>query len=259
MASAVKQITIERGLDPRDFAMVAFGGGGPLHAGTLARDLGIAEVIIPPEPGIFSALGMILADARVDETRTFLRPLSDASAAEMAEGFAQMEAEVSAALAQELGATAVLFERQAEMRFRGQRHTMKTPIGGAATEATIRAAFEGTYRQRFGHVSAGAPIEFVGLVLTASAGLERPRPADLRPALPSAAPAAAPTRMVHFAERGGRVATPVLSRAALPIGYAAAGPAVIEEYGSTIVVGPDDRFAVGPLGEIRISFDGAAR
>ena len=73
MAGAIKQITIERGMDPREFTLFAFGGGGPLHAGTLARELNIPEVIIPPEPGNFSAIGMLVSDARVDETHTFLR------------------------------------------------------------------------------------------------------------------------------------------------------------------------------------------
>jgi N-methylhydantoinase A len=91
MASAIKRITIERGLDPREFALVAFGGGGPLHSAILGRELSIPEVIVPPEPGVFSALGMILADARVDETRTFLRALDAEGAQEMARQFQSME------------------------------------------------------------------------------------------------------------------------------------------------------------------------
>ena len=92
MAGAIKQITIERGLDPREFSLFAFGGGGPLHAAQIARELSIPEVVVPPEPGIFSALGMILADARVDEARTFLRDLSPDSLADIAAVFSTMEA-----------------------------------------------------------------------------------------------------------------------------------------------------------------------
>lgn len=257
MAGAIKQITVERGLDPREFALFAFGGGGPLHAAVLARELDIPEVVIPPEPGNFSALGMILADARVDETQTFLRPLAAAGIAEMAEVFAALEARITAALAQEMGAADILFERQAEMRFRGQKHSTRVVIGAAAAEAEIRSAFQTTYRRRYGHVDPDGPVEFVSLVLTALARIDRPTPHQLRPK-PRAGRSAAPTaRMVYFAERGRRIETPVFSRAALAPGFAAAGPAIIEEYGSTTVVGPDDRFAIGELGEIRIRFAAA--
>ena len=100
MAGAIKRITIERGFDPREFALFAFGGGGPLHAAQLARELNIPDVVIPPEPGIFSALGMILADARIDEARTFLRDLSPATVAEIDAAFAEMEAAMRAKLEQ---------------------------------------------------------------------------------------------------------------------------------------------------------------
>jgi N-methylhydantoinase A len=101
MAGAIKQITVERGLDPREFALFAFGGGGPLHSATLARELSIPEVIIPPEPGNFSALGMILADARIDETQTFLRPLSADSIGEISRTFDVMQERARGTLAKE--------------------------------------------------------------------------------------------------------------------------------------------------------------
>jgi N-methylhydantoinase A len=251
MAGAIKQITIERGLDPREFALFAFGGGGPLHAAQIARELNIPEVVVPPEPGIFSALGMILADARIDEARTFLRDLAPAAIAEIEQMFAAMEGAMRQKLERELDQPAILFERQADMRFRGQRHTLRTALGAARDAAAMRLAFETTYERKYGHVEVSAPIEFVGLVLTGAARIERPNLAGLRPALADAAPGPAATRPVHFGSRG-RVATPVLQRDRLPIGHAARGPAIIEEYGSTTVVGPDDRFAIGALGEIRI-------
>ena len=250
MASAIRQITTERGLDPRDFALFAFGGGGPLHGQALAREMNIPEVVIPPEPGIFSAIGMLLADARVDETRTFLRPLSTEAANAMAEAFDQMEATMGAALAAELGNVPLTFLRQAQMRFAGQRHFVQTSVTPDSTLEQTRAAFETLYRQRFGHVDQGAPIEIVGLTLTATAQIQRPPLEKLRPAVDK--PSIARKRLVYFSERSARIETPVYDRNSLPSGFESAGPAVIEEYGSTTIVGPDDRFAIGKLGEIRI-------
>ncbi len=250
MASAIRQITTERGLDPRDFALFAFGGGGPLHGQALAREMNIPEVVIPPEPGIFSAIGMLLADARVDETRTFLRPLSTEAANAMAEAFDQMEATMGAALAAELGNVPLTFLRQAQMRFAGQRHFVQTSVTPDSTLEQTRAAFETLYRQRFGHVDQGAPIEIVGLTLTATAQIQRPPLEQLRPAVDK--PSIARKRLVYFSERSARIETPVYDRNSLPSGFESAGPAVIEEYGSTTIVGPDDRFAIGKLGEIRI-------
>ncbi|MFM9969951.1 MAG: hydantoinase/oxoprolinase family protein [Burkholderiales bacterium] len=251
MASAIRQITTERGLDPRDFALFAFGGGGPLHAQALAREMNIPEVVIPPEPGIFSAIGMLLADARVDETRTFLRPLSQEAATAMAEAFTQMEATMRAALAAELGPVPLTLLRQAQLRFAGQRHFVQTGIAPDSSLAQIRSSFEALYRQRYGHVDEGAPIEIVGLTLTATAQIQRPPLAQLRPVLTDK-PATPRKRAVYFAERAARIDTPVYDRNTLPSGFESAGPAVIEEYGSTTIVGPDDFFTIGALGEIRI-------
>lgn len=256
MASAIRQITIERGLDPREFPLVAFGGGGPLHASTLARELNIPEVIVPPEPGIFSALGMILADARVDTIRTFLMPLTPETVPQMGALFDAMQRELEESLQAELGATGVTFERQAEMRFQGQRHTIRTPIGSRASLESIRQSFETTYHRRYGFATLDAPAEFVSLVLTALAHLDRPEAQNLIPRLEPTVIAdmkRSSSRPVYFAELRARVETPTYQRQALPIGFAHAGPAIIEEYGSTTVVGPYDRFQIGKLGEIRIT------
>ena len=255
MAGAIKQITIERGLDPREFALFAFGGGGPLHAAALARELNIPEVVIPPEPGNFSALGMILADARVDEAQTLLRPLSAHSILEVSALFQSMEERMLTTLGKDFDARQIAFEHQAEMRFRGQKHSTRIAIDGAAGEAQIREAFQATYRRRYGHVDPDGPIEFVSLLLTAVARMGRPNLQQLRPASSSPGWAQPKSRPVYFAERGRRIDTPVYRRSELPVGFKAGGPAIVEEYGSTTVVGPNDHFAIGELGEIRLRFN----
>jgi N-methylhydantoinase A len=255
MAGAIKQITIERGLDPREFALFAFGGGGPLHAAALARELNIPQVVIPPEPGNFSALGMILADARVDEAQTLLRPLSADSIREVRALFQEMEERMLIALGKDFDTRQIGFDHQAEMRFRGQKHSTRIAVDGNAGETQIREAFQATYRRRYGHVDPDGPIEFVSLVLTAIARMGRPNLQQLRPATSARGLPQPKPRPVYFSERGRRIDTPVYRRGELPPGFRVSGPAIIEEYGSTTVVGPDDRFAIGELGEIRIRFN----
>lgn len=255
MASAIKQITIERGYDTRDFTMVAFGGGGPLHTAALARELSIPHLVIPPEPGNFSALGMLLAEARIDQTRTFLRLLEPAAIDEIRTHFAGMQLEMADTLAHDFAGARLRFEEQIELSFRGQKHSLRLPLDPQHDVASIRHRFEEIYRRRYGHVEQGAPLQIAALVLTAFADVERPDLAALAPRV--TAPSSKPVRMrpVYFAERGHRLETPVFSRSSLAAGFAHAGPAIIEEYGSTTVIGPDDRFEIGRLGEIHIRFD----
>src|SRR6195256_719873 len=130
MAGAIKPISIEHGLDPREFVLFCEGGGGPLHASALARELSIPTVVIPPEPGNFSAVGMLLADARLDLSKTFVGVLDQSTVAALTDVFAAMEVEARTALVREFGARDVLFERRAEMRYTGQRHNIKVPISG---------------------------------------------------------------------------------------------------------------------------------
>jgi N-methylhydantoinase A len=257
MADAIKEITVERGRDARDFELFAFGGGGPLHAVSLARALGIGRVLVPPEPGNFSALGMLLADARLDATHSVVFPLDAEAAARIAAVAAPMQADIGATLARDFAAAGLVFECHAEMRYRGQRSSIAVPVGaapaGAAGDAEdLRTRFLDAYRRRYGHADAVSPIEIIAVKVTGIAPTPSPDLAKLHRA-GTAAAGAAKARPVYAAERRGRLPTPVLDRYALPVGFAAAGPAVIEEFGATTVIGPDDRFEVGDLGELCIT------
>ncbi len=250
MAGAIRRVSVEHGLDPRDFVLFSYGGGGPLHASALARELSIPIVVIPPEPGNFSAIGMLLADARIDAAETFTGLLDEGNVAAIGERYAEMEREAAEALAREFGAHEVFFERYAEMRYRGQRHNIKVPITGLSTVSDIRGAFERDYKRRYGHADSKAPSELQGLHLSAFAKLRRPEIARLpRRAATAAAPGQRP---VVFGTDRGAVATAVYDRGGLAPGFAAEGPAIIEEYGSTTLVWPGDRFEIGTFGEIRI-------
>ena len=254
MAGAIRRISVEHGLDPRDFVLFSYGGGGPLHACALAHELSIPTVVIPPEPGNFSAIGMLLADARIDTSKTFVGLLDDNCIGSLSETFGAMEEDSLEALKVEFGTGDVFFERHAEMRYRGQRHNIKVPVSGLKDTAAIREAFERDYRQRYGHADAKAPAEFQALHLSAFARLKRPDIARL----PRAAGKAQPThtRQIYLGGAGGWIDAQIFNRDALEPGFTGVGPAVIEEYGSTTVVWPGDRLEIGGLHEIRIFCSG---
>jgi N-methylhydantoinase A len=251
MAGAIRQVSVQHGLDPRDFVLFSYGGGGPLHASALAHELSIPTVVIPPAPGNFSAIGMLLADARLDLATTFTRALDADSVRQMETAFGAMEQEAAAALAAEFGASDVFFERHAEMRYVGQRHNIKVPVSGLSDMVAVRAAFERDYKRRYGHADAKASTEFQAVHLSAFARQRRPDLARL-PEVAGSATRSGP-RPVYFGKLGKTVTAEVLDRYILPIGFKGQGPAVIEEYGSTTIVGPGDSFEIGPLKEIRIS------
>ena len=203
MAGAIKQISIEHGLDPREFVLFCYGGGGPLHASALARELSIPTVVVPPEPGNFSAVGMLLADARLDLSKTFVGVLDQSTVAALTDAFAEMEAQARAALVRDFDAREVLFERHAEMRYAGQRHNIKVPISGLADPAGIRQAFDRDYKRRYGHADSKAAAELQALHLSAFTRLRRPELARL----PRAATGMRPPqrRPVYFGTAGGNI------------------------------------------------------
>lgn len=250
MAGAIRKISVEHGLDPRDFVLFSYGGGGPLHSCALAHELSIPTVVIPPEPGNFSAIGMLLADARIDTSKTFVGILNEKTVPAMAEIYGAMEKAAAASLTEEFATGDVFFEHHAEMRYRGQRHNIKVPVSGLKNAEQIRAAFERDYKRRYGHADAKAPAEFQALHLSAFARLKQPEIARLPRAATGAQ--AAHTRRVYIGSAGGWVDAQIHHRDALEPGFRAAGPAVIEEYGSTTIVWPGDRFEIGALHEIRI-------
>ncbi len=252
MAGAIRQITLERGRDVREFALFAYGGGGPLHAQALARALHIPLVIVPPQPGNFSAIGMLLANARIDDAHSMVRDLTQGTVAEINQVFAAMEARAGAALADEMGAAQVFFERHAELRYKGQHHSIKVSQTGNEDTAMLAAAFQRDYGKTYGHVDPDIPLELIGLGIGATAMTERPEIGRLRPSpAPDGRPEAEP-RSVYFSELGGRVEARVYDRDTLALGFAGEGPAIIHEYGATTLIGPADRFEVGRQGEIRI-------
>ncbi|MSQ70565.1 MAG: hydantoinase/oxoprolinase family protein [Betaproteobacteria bacterium] len=254
MALAVRGITIEKGVDPRDTALVAFGGGGPLHATEIARDIGIPKVIVPLMPACFSALGMLLADIRHDLVRTCVRPLAGDPGA--VNGLL--------ALLREEGRQTLLDAgtRDADVRcveyldlcYVGQQWTLPTPVGESTVNdgnvAAIRERFDAMYETRFGHSFPNLPLQIVNVRLAATGARPKPSFPDL-PERTSGEPGFI-RRRVYFTG-SGFVDCPVYQRDTLLAGDRIDGPAVVEEGVATLLLHHGDEATVNRSGAIVIA------
>ena len=240
MAEALKIVSVQRGHDPRDFALIAFGGAGPLHAAALALELGIGTVVCPPIPGAFSALGLVGTDLRRDYVRTVYVSTAAADPAVLEAAFRAMEAEGGAMLDRAgLGVDRRRFERSVDARYARQSYELNVPIpGGAIDTASIGAlaqAFHARHAQTYGHDNRSEPVQLVSLRLTAI-GIIPPLRIRQQPA-PAGTRSLKEPRQVWF-RRTGAIEAQVHDRARMAEGAVAAGPAVIESLESTILVPP---------------------
>ncbi|MDA9451258.1 MULTISPECIES: hydantoinase/oxoprolinase family protein [unclassified Bradyrhizobium] len=261
MAGAVKEITVARGHDVREFALLVFGGGGPIFGAELARNLGIRRVVVPPQPGNFSALGMLMANARVDLSQSVIADLTEAGIATLVSVRDKLRQDVELEAAREFPGKPITYQWRADMRYRGQRHSIPVEFTGDPSAEALNSSFEAAYRKRFGRVlGEDFRPEVVGLRVSAESTADRPSLEILAPSTTGSAQTPADRRPVHL-RPGGWIDAPVWRRDALPVGWTTRGPAVIEEYGSTTLVGDGDVATVGPLGEIiiQIAGNGAGR
>jgi N-methylhydantoinase A len=256
MASAVKMTTVERGHDPRDFAMIAYGGAGPLHAADIARELGIRTVIIPNQPGHFCAYGMLYADLKYDVVQTMAVGLEQLDPDSAEKQFLNLEARGRASLSEiKVNLTAVSVARFADMRYRGQEHTLKIRLRdkmSLVSRSEMRGAFETEYTKRYGHSSQNVPIDLVNLRVVVTGAADKPVMTDLQTGNPDLEPE---TRQVNF-DGKNFVPCSIWQRDKLHADLRINGPAIIEESASTTVVGPNDWATVDRLGNIRITVGG---
>ena len=262
MAGAIRMVSLSRGEDPRDFALFAFGGAGPLHACALAAELGIPKVLIPPRPGITNAIGCAVSDARYDFVQTVNRPLGDTDMAEVGKllrgqialGRARLDAE---GLTAELESLEV--RHSADMQFRGQTHILTVSLPGAElSRERLQGLFEAAYFERFAVRLPEIGTLLVNLNTTVIGRRRSVNPGALLvkkspPTDPSAA--LLETRPVWFA--GGWRDTPVYDRAGLAPGAAFAGPAVVQQLDTTSVIEPDNRVSVDGNGNLLIEVPSA--
>jgi N-methylhydantoinase A len=254
MANAVRKVTLERGFDPRDFAMVAFGGAGPLHAVSVAREIGMRTVVIPPQPGHFSAYGMLFADFRYDLTSTIIGLLETIELDGMDKRFAEMEAEGADRLNQlGLPIESINYTRYAEMRYRRQEYTIKVRLphdNKALDKAMLRRMFEEAYQRRYGHTTRNMEIEIVMLRIVVDGRTARPH---LGIGSGTSADATASGQRPIWYDSAESVMTKVWQRKDLAAGSHLAGPGVIEEEASTTVLGLRDTAVIDEIGNIVIT------
>jgi N-methylhydantoinase A len=256
MAQAIRTLTVEKGIEPRDFSLVAFGGAGAMHAVFLARELGIAEVIVPPFPGAFSAWGMLETEIRKDFSRTYYAQLADLDRADLAATLAEMEAEAAASLAEEgIGGGTGRVLHAVDVRYVGQEYTLTIPLE-AADEPTregfdqvVSDRFHVAHQRRFGHANPGAPVEFVVVRSTALGDLGRVEPVAVELGASDGYPST--SREVAF---GGRPhPTAMVLRDDLRPGMMVPGPAIISEPTATTVVPPGSTLRVDPFGALSVT------
>lgn len=250
MADAMRTITVEQGIDPRDYSLVAFGGAGPMHAVWLARELEIREVIVPWTPGTFSAWGMLQTDVRHDLTRNFYYPADGVDANEVEQAYEALKEEGIVALEDEgVAPDDMYFERSADMRYVGQEYSVNVHVADSIDLAEIDASFHSAHGTRYGHSTPSAPAEFVNLRLAALGRLTRNDGAFEIPKEES--DPVIETREAIF--DGNPYKTPVMWRYRIDKAATFRGPLIIEEDSATTVVPPGYQAHVDELSNILIT------
>jgi len=241
MAAALRIVSVERGYDPREFTLVAFGGGGPVHAVRLAQELNIRQVLVPPVPGGFSALGLVASDLRRDYARTFYTPLDDAQPAEIGTVYDVMEASARQMLTR-AGVPPARWEitRAADLRYRRQAYELTLPVAAGPIAVTtlgkLAADFHERHRMTYGHASPQEPVQLVNLRVAAVGRLDGLDLGRESLSTRSAGPEAI-SRMAYFRETGVAPCE-VLPRTGLTLGTERQGPIIVEAVDTTIVVPP---------------------
>jgi N-methylhydantoinase A len=249
MRRALRAVTVERGRDPRDFTLTAFGGSGPVHATGLAEDLGISRVVVPGLAGVFSSAGMLVAGVEHRLSRSWVCPLDEVSANDLTSGFAKLEADLRAEIRGH-GSTdgEIAIERLVDLRYAGQALVASLTVDRDTTELAER--FEDDYRRTYGHRLERHPIELAGLRVVGRASHTTDRNFHAR--VPSSG-SQERSREAYFGSNTGYVSTPLLSHDDLA-GELREGPLIIEAYDTTIVVRPNWRARLDEYGNVLLEF-----
>ena len=255
MAQAVYEISIGRGHDPRDFVLLPYGGAGPLHACLVAEELGIGRIVVPPDPGAFSAYGGLCSALFRDRMATRLRLLDAAAATALAAEASEMRA----GLAEEFAAGGVsvadlVYRHELDARYIGQAHEITFAVSGEFGAAEIRARFEETFERHYGRLDRDKAIEIVNLRVVAEVPARPPALVSRADGIEGAAPAPAgePARRTVRID-GAPTGVAVHSRDSLAAGTVLAGPRIIEEMTATTYVPPNWSVKVGCFGELDLN------
>ena len=260
MSGLLQSMTVKRGYDPRNFAMVAFGGAGPTHAGAIAKELSIPTIIVPPFPGVFSAWGMLMADLRHDFGQTYITPMDDANVESISEIFRELEARVKGFFEREnIREENTLVTYQMDLRYYGQEHTLSVPAPSKledADKAVLDKSFDGLHFKIYGHNAPEEPKEIVSLKVVGIGKVRKPVLQTIRRGRET------PTSQSHLGERkvylgdGRYQEFSIYQRDKLRAGNTIRGPAIIEEPTSTTVLENDQICSVDQYGNLIITLNG---
>jgi N-methylhydantoinase A len=261
MLAAIRLVSVRKGYDPRAATLVAFGGAGPLHAGALARDLGVARVLVPRAPGILCALGLLVAPLRFDFVRTRVESLDDLALAELEERFAALERDAHAWLEREgVSPDRRRIVRALDMRYLGQNFELMVAVPADlwhGDHGALRRAFLREHARMYGHGVDDEAIQVVSYRLTA---LGEPGALTLPPLPPASGPSPVAARIgerpVYFEEAGGFVPTPVYRRDVLRAGHRLDGPSIVAQMDATTVLLPGQWAAVDAQANLLVHVEG---
>ena len=257
MVGAIRLISVQRGFDPRDFVLVAYGGAGPMHANAIARELRIPKVLIPMSPGVTSALGLLVTDIKHEYVQAFLRPLDSTAFSTANSVFHDFETKAREVLTAEgVSGKNIAFTRSLDMRYVGQFYELRVDSTPAdlrpSDEAELSAAFFRAHERAYGYASAAEPIEVVNLRFSATGKIRRPALRRFEAGGESSDSALKGERPVYFTETSGYIGCKVYDRYRLLAGNRLHGPAIVEELDSTVVVHPGYHAEVDLHGNLMI-------
>ncbi len=257
MAKILRMVSMERGHDPRRFTLMAFGGAGPIHSCALAEELGIPCIVVPVNPGLFSALGLLAADFRRDFLKTVLKDGAGIEARTIERAFRNLENEGRSFLDKEqVDAEDMVFVRQLDMRYSGQAYELTVPAAKPFTARSLIGAvddFHCRHEAVCGYAAEKEPVEFVNVRLTAIGVVTKPKLKEEPSAGKKPVKESILTRRECFFEKyGGWVKTPVYVREDLEPLSVVEGPAIVEQYDATTVVYPEWRALIDRFGNIRM-------
>lgn len=256
MLNALKLISVRKGHNPREFSLVAFGGGGSMHAPALAKELGVKKVIVPVASSVFSAWGMLMTDLRHDYIQTYIRRINELNSIELNKEWNSIEVQALKQYQEEgVSEEKVLFTRFADIRYLGQEHTVKVPVpNGEWSDETLKEVvkrFGDLHEQHYTFKLEGTPAEIVNLHLTAFGKVLKPKMKKINSINSNIQEAYKETRPVYFEEEGW-VETKVYSRSLFGKGMEVSGPAIVEEQSASTVIYPGQSLTVDEYGNLII-------
>jgi N-methylhydantoinase A len=252
MASAIKEISVERGHDPRDYILVPYGGAGPMHAAQITDELGISTIFVPRFPGNLSALGLILSDVRHDDVRSWIKNLKALSFDGLDREFRNMEKGAFSVLKEEgFESKDTLFRRSLDLRYKGQAFELNIPLRNSDDLEKIAERFHGRFQETYGHSRPGQIVELVNLRLSSFGLVKKPHFPAYASKGRSILHAQKDERQVYF--KGLFAETPVYERDLLPCEEGLNGPAIIEENGATTVIPPGWMVKTDPNGNLLLN------